>query len=82
MPMVTRRSGLQKEVLLLYRKLLKTTATKPVEHQPALRAIIKQEFQENKTLPRNQTAQIEYMLKKGKKKLDLLETPGVVGYSQ
>lgn len=89
MPM--RISGLQKEVLLLYRRLLKE-AVKKDQHvnTESMRLVnllkepgtsssyAKAQFrQEAKSVKRSDFKKIEYMIRKGEKYVKLLQMPGV-----
>lgn len=68
------RSRLQKEVLSLYRQFL--TAAKG---KPGVEVTIKQEFKQNKSIPKNDTLRIEFLLRKGIKKLEMIKDPQITG---
>lgn len=68
------RSRLQKEVLSLYRQFLIAAKDKP-----SFKITIKQEFQQNKSIPRSDTLRIEFLLRKGNKKLEMIKDPQITG---
>ena len=70
--MVRPMSGLQKEVVSLYRALWRVTRT-----QPQLRAHVQNDFREHLDISRTDVERIEYLLRKGRKQLDMLSMKGV-----
>lgn len=69
-----RHSGVQKEVLALYRELLRTAARKGDE----TRAMVVKTFREDAGSVRKQDIRmVEYMIRQGKKKLKLLQMDSV-----
>ncbi|KAK7469240.1 hypothetical protein VKT23_003727 [Stygiomarasmius scandens] len=73
-----RKSGLQKDVLNLYRRALRMVKTKPVSSQHKFSLFVRYTFRTNASSvsPRNVSA-IEHLLRKGKKQLELYEEPSV-----
>ncbi|KAH3680095.1 hypothetical protein WICMUC_000553 [Wickerhamomyces mucosus] len=69
---MVRLSGLQKEVLKLYRQSLRNSFKKPVENQGNFRSYIKVEFGKNRNLAKKEFSTIEYLLRNGYKKLEML----------
>lgn len=68
-------SGIQKQVLSLYRCFLRTTRSKPPENRAHMEAVISGEFRKNsKLIDRKDFLHIEYLLRRGKKQLDQLKT--------
>ncbi|XP_023763115.1 succinate dehydrogenase assembly factor 1, mitochondrial [Lactuca sativa] len=68
-------SGIQKQVLSLYRCFLRTTRSKPQENRAHMESIISGEFRKNsKLIDRKDFLHIEYLLRRGKKQLDQLKT--------
>jgi len=65
-------SGLQKEVLSLYRALLRASRS-----QPQLRQHVQGEFRDHKSIHRLDVERIEYLLRKGRKQLDIMNMEGV-----
>lgn len=72
-------SGLQKQVLGLYRSFLRAVATKPVDQRPNLYAHIRKQFDKDKTLRRMQINKIEHLIRQGEKKLRMIKEPGFNG---
>ncbi|KAF5340681.1 hypothetical protein D9611_007477 [Ephemerocybe angulata] len=72
------KSGLQKEVLALYRRALRMVKTKPPPAQPKFRLFVQYTFHTNaKSLsPRNVSA-IEHLIRKGTRQIELYEDPAV-----
>jgi len=72
------RSGLQNEVLALYRRALRMVRTKPPTTRPKFRLFIRYTFHANSTriTPRNVGA-IEHLLRKGERQLAIYEDKAV-----
>ncbi|KAI9503700.1 hypothetical protein GGI25_002712 [Coemansia spiralis] len=77
--MGTRRlSGLQKDVLRLYRDCLRAIKTKPEETQHRFRAFARQEFEKNiVSVKRTDVRAIEYMLRVGRRRMEQYMSPNV-----
>lgn len=91
--MARRLSGVQKEVLALYRKVLREAQNKDTLQQQSSSAIsfpsllqdtsstthyAAQEFRKQaSTVKRSDFKRIEYMIRKGEKQVKLLKMPGV-----
>lgn len=67
--MAARRSQLQREVLKLYRDFLVACRSKPKE----TKAIVQREFRKNANIERTDTIMIDYLLRRGKKQLKVLQ---------
>lgn len=75
-----RLSGMQKQVLALYRGFLRAARTKSPEERSRIEAIVSQEFRQNSSqVDRKNFLYIEYLLRRGKKQLDQLKSPQTVG---
>ncbi|KAM0942700.1 putative complex 1 LYR protein [Dioscorea sansibarensis] len=75
-------SGMQKQVLGLYRDFLRAARKKPPEERDRIRSIISTEFHENaKNVDRKNFLYIEYLMRRGKKQLEQLNNPETVGLS-
>ncbi|KAK1294983.1 hypothetical protein QJS10_CPA16g00002 [Acorus calamus] len=75
-------SGLQKQVLSLYRGFLRAARSKGPEERQRIESIVSAEFHQNsKNIDRKNFLQIEYLLRRGKKQLDQLKSPDTVGLS-
>ena len=77
-----RLSGLQKEVLNLYRGFLRAARSKSPEHRHQIESIVSEEFHRNsKQIDRKNFVYIEYLLRLGKKQLDQLKSSDIVRLS-
>ncbi|KLO04765.1 hypothetical protein SCHPADRAFT_840230 [Schizopora paradoxa] len=76
--MSLRKSGLQREVLALYRRALRIASKKPAVSQDKFRTFFRYNFHVNaqSISPRNINA-IEHLLRKGRRQLEQLEDPAV-----
>ncbi|KAF9077825.1 hypothetical protein BDP27DRAFT_1282933 [Rhodocollybia butyracea] len=76
--MSARRSGLQRDVLNLYRRALRMVKTKPPSTQDKFSLYIRYTFRLNASSvsPRDVSA-IEHLLRKGKRQLEMYEQPSV-----
>lgn len=72
-----KHSKLQKQVLSLYKECLRTAQNKPGFPQS-----VKSEFRRNANLPRTDTLRIEYVMRSGYRKLDMMKDPSVTGMGQ
>ncbi|KAL6492770.1 hypothetical protein OROGR_032529 [Orobanche gracilis] len=77
-----RLSGMQKQVVALYREFLRAARTKSPEERSTVESIVSAEFRHNSTeVDRKNFLYIEYLVRRGKKQLDLLKRPDTVGLS-
>ena len=72
---IARHSGLQKQVLSLYRRALRTARTKP-DAATSLETV-RSAFREHQGVDRKDFRLIEFLLRKGERKVKLLSSPGV-----
>lgn len=73
-----KHSGLQNEVLSLYRRLLRIPRTKPIENRMAFRKYIVKGFHEQSDkVSKKDIATVEYLLRRGKSHAKMLEDPNV-----
>ena len=70
-------SKLQLEVLRLYKELLRAAAGKP-----GVGTAIRTEFRRQAGLARTDTLRIEYQMRMGKRKLEMIRDPNVSGVGQ
>ena len=70
--MTTRLSGVQREVLNLYREALRRGRALPLSSRGPALAFIRQEFRAGLSVDRLDFQRIEHLLRAGKKKLDSL----------
>ena len=74
---MSRLSGLQVDVLILYRSLLRTAKSKDPMGVSGLQGFVKQKFRENATsVSRNEFKLIEHLLRHGYKQKKQMEMPG------
>ncbi|XP_027193235.1 succinate dehydrogenase assembly factor 1, mitochondrial [Cicer arietinum] len=77
-----RLSGMQKQVLSLYRGFLRASRSKSEEERRKIETVVSEEFRRNsKEVDRNNFVYIEYLLRRGNKQLDQLRNPGTTGLS-
>ncbi|KAJ4713807.1 succinate dehydrogenase assembly factor 1, mitochondrial-like [Melia azedarach] len=77
-----RLSGMQKQVLSLYRGFLRVARSKSTEDRHQIESIVSAEFRRNsKQVDRKNFLYIEYLLRRGKKQLEQLKSPDTVGLS-
>ncbi|ORX69565.1 hypothetical protein DL89DRAFT_267752 [Linderina pennispora] len=71
-------SGLQKDVLRLYRDCLRAVRTKPEEAQPRFYAFTRREFEKNiGSMKRTDVKAIEYLMRIGRRRLEQYRNPNV-----
>ncbi|KAJ1972801.1 hypothetical protein H4R35_004477 [Dimargaris xerosporica] len=71
-----RRSGLQTDVLRLYRDCFRAIRAKPKESQPRFKAFVRAQFHRTSVQPRDFTT-IEYLIRRGRKQLETYQNPHV-----
>ncbi|KAG5932044.1 hypothetical protein E4U53_001514 [Claviceps sorghi] len=72
-----RHSGLQKEVLTLYRQCLRESRKKPASTRAHFEQFARTEFSRNLSLDKRDFAAIEFLLRKGRRQLDTYSSPGI-----
>ncbi|KAH8177656.1 complex 1 protein (LYR family) domain-containing protein [Sarocladium implicatum] len=72
-----RLSGLQKEVLGLYRQCLRESRKKPQDARIHFKNFARNEFARNLDLDKRDFGAIEFLLRKGKRQLDAYSAPGI-----
>ena len=70
---MARRSQIQKQVLSLYRSLLREA-----ENKPGMSDFVRSEFRKNQNIPRTNIMQIEYLIRHGCKRLKEIQTGSMV----
>ncbi|RWR76088.1 succinate dehydrogenase assembly factor 1, mitochondrial [Cinnamomum micranthum f. kanehirae] len=71
-------SGMQKQVLSLYRGFLRVARSKAPEERRNIESIVSAEFRNNSmSVDRKNFLYIEYLLRRGRKQLDQLKDPGI-----
>ncbi|XP_023525064.1 succinate dehydrogenase assembly factor 1, mitochondrial [Cucurbita pepo subsp. pepo] len=75
-------SGMQRQVLSLYRAFLRAARSKSAEDRRQIESVVSAEFRRNaKLIDRKNFIYIEYLLRRGNKQLDQLRSPATVGLS-
>lgn len=72
-----RLSGLQRDVLALYRRCLRAARLKPTANRPNFEAFARREFARNITVDKKDFSAIEFLLRKGHKQLEIYEAPNI-----
>jgi succinate dehydrogenase assembly factor 1 len=76
----TKLSGIQKQVLALYRGFLRTARLKAPEERRRIESVVSAEFRDNaRNVDRRNFVYIEYLLRRGKKQLEQLKNPDITG---
>ncbi|KAK5658743.1 hypothetical protein OQA88_1552 [Cercophora sp. LCS_1] len=72
-----RLSGLQKEILSLYRQCLRECRKKPESTRAHFQTFARHEFDKNINVDKRDFAAIEFLLRKGRRQLEMYASPGV-----
>ncbi|EXJ64893.1 hypothetical protein A1O7_01232, partial [Cladophialophora yegresii CBS 114405] len=72
-----RLSGLQREVLKLYRACLRATRNKPEATRENFRNAARREFRKNQSVDKKDFGAVEALIRMGIRKLELCSSPGV-----
>ena len=70
-------SGLQRDVLSLYRQCLRTVSKKPAAAQPRFRAFVRDQFEKGRDVDRKDFATVDHLLRKGNRMLENFATKDV-----
>lgn len=77
-----RLSGMQRQVLSLYRGFMRAARSKDLHERRRIEQIVSMEFRNNaKSVDKKDFTYIEYLLRRGNKQLELLKTSAAVGLS-
>jgi succinate dehydrogenase assembly factor 1 len=76
-----RISGIQGEVLKLYRDFIRAARVQEKATQTGLKIHIRSEFEKNRGISRIDSEQIEHFLRKGKRQLETLKRSSISGLS-
>ncbi|KAL6235145.1 hypothetical protein BDW75DRAFT_240427 [Aspergillus navahoensis] len=74
---MARLSGLQKEVLSLYRKCLREIRKKPIESRNNFKYYARTEFEKHISVSKKDFSAIEYLLRKGSRQLEIYSSPEI-----
>jgi succinate dehydrogenase assembly factor 1 len=72
-----RLSGLQRDVLSLYRQCLRAARLKPSATRPNFENFARKEFERNTHLDKKDFSAVEFFLRKGHRQLDTYSQKGV-----
>ncbi|KAK3067507.1 hypothetical protein LTR53_015583 [Teratosphaeriaceae sp. CCFEE 6253] len=72
-----RLSGLQKDVLVLYRRCLRACRSKPADTRQNFESFARREFAKHMDVGKKDFSTIEFLLRKGNRQLEIYEQPGV-----
>jgi succinate dehydrogenase assembly factor 1 len=72
-----RLSGLQRDVLALYRQCLRASRAKPIDTRPRFQAFARAEFDRHLAMDKRDFAAVEFLLRKGRRQLETYSAPGV-----
>ena len=72
-----RLSGLQKDVLALYRQCLRAARVKPSDTRPNFEAFARREFEKNLNMDKKDFGAVEFLLRKGQRQLETYEAPNI-----
>ncbi|RCV39231.1 hypothetical protein SETIT_8G207000v2 [Setaria italica] len=73
-------SGIQRQVLALYRGFLRTARLKAPEERHRIESVVSAEFRDNaRNVDRRNFVCIEYLLRRGKRQLEQLKNPDITG---
>lgn len=73
-----RLSGLQRDVLALYRQCLRAARRKPIDTRPNFEAFARREFAKNIDLDKKDFGAIEFLLRKGNRQLETYAAPNII----
>ncbi|QKX62625.1 uncharacterized protein TRUGW13939_09786 [Talaromyces rugulosus] len=76
-----RLSGLQREVLALYRQCLREIRKKPLDTRDKFRAYARSEFGKQLHVSKKDFATVEHLLRKGHRQLEMYSSPGIKNIS-
>ncbi|KAK6510997.1 hypothetical protein TWF506_010083 [Arthrobotrys conoides] len=75
---MSRHTGLQREVLSLYRSCLRAVYHKPIDSRTHFKSFVTQEFRKYATeVERKDFDTVEFLLRKGKRQLEVYGDPNI-----
>ncbi|VEU20334.1 DEKNAAC101189 [Brettanomyces naardenensis] len=74
---MVRFSGLQKEVLSLYRDCLRAAFQKPIDRRQHWINYIHSEFNKSRNIPRRDFSTVEYLIRTGKRRYEMYKSPDI-----
>ncbi|CCX14231.1 hypothetical protein FPQ18DRAFT_92368 [Pyronema domesticum] len=79
---MVRLSGIQRDVLSLYRSCLRMVRQKPVESQNNFKSYIREQFRAHLGVNKKDFATVEHLLRTGQRKLEMYSQPGIKNISR
>ena len=79
---MTRLSGLQRDVLALYRRCLRAARSKPMGSRPNFESFARREFERHLELDKKDFGAIEFFLRKGERQLEMYEAPNITNIAR
>ncbi|KAF1355106.1 complex 1 protein-domain-containing protein [Delphinella strobiligena] len=74
---MARLSGLQRDVLSLYRKCLREARKKPLDVRSNFLDFARSEFRQHLHVDKKDFSAVEYMVRKGHRQLEIYSAPGI-----
>ncbi|CUM63676.1 uncharacterized protein PRCAT00001260001 [Priceomyces carsonii] len=74
---MARLSGLQREVLKLYRLCFRAIKSKPPQNQDHWKNYVRMEFEKNKHIPKKLFSVIEHLIRTGTKRYEMYLSPQI-----
>ncbi|OAL06841.1 hypothetical protein IQ06DRAFT_4419 [Phaeosphaeriaceae sp. SRC1lsM3a] len=74
---MARLSGLQRDVLSLYRECLRALRDKPTDTRPHFREFARAQFRKHLDVGKKDFGTIEYLLRRGRNQLETYRDPGI-----
>lgn len=75
------RSGIQRQVLALYRAVLREAARQPQPSRGSIQAYARHTLEQHRAVSKGDVMRIEYLLRQGGKQLERLRSPDFSGFS-
>ncbi|KAF2645652.1 hypothetical protein P280DRAFT_442378 [Massarina eburnea CBS 473.64] len=79
---MARLSGLQRDVLALYRQCLRAVRDKPAETRANFKELARSEFRQYIGIDRKDFGTIEFLLRRGQRQLETYSDPGIRNVSR
>ncbi|KAL1923423.1 uncharacterized protein VTP21DRAFT_8403 [Calcarisporiella thermophila] len=71
------RSGLQNDVLILYRDCWRAARSKPLQSRPHWYQFIREQFRQHQNIPRSDFNTVEYYVRRGRRQLEIYSQPSI-----
>mmetsp|Transcript_19749 Transcript_19749/g.37632 ORF Transcript_19749/g.37632 Transcript_19749/m.37632 type:complete len:84 (-) Transcript_19749:327-578(-) len=77
-----RWSGLQRQVFKLHRAIIRVARDKDQQTRASILQYTRAELEKHRTIDRKEVMQIEHLLRKGGKQLDMIRDPSFTGVAR